>query len=78
MTINKAVSLAVLSGFHIKRMDDLSGVEFEPTNTEEGIIIHGPDGIKPGKRWNPTADDLMSECWAVIVPTPGGSIPWRG
>ena len=74
MTINNAVRLAMLAGLRIKRMDDLSGCELEPTNTDDCIIIHGPDGMVPCVRWNPSAEDLMSECWGVLVPTPDGTV----
>ena len=46
MTIDKAVRMAMMTGCRIKRMDDSSGCEFEPTNTDDCIIIHGPEGVK--------------------------------
>lgn len=72
MTIDKAVRMAMMTGCRIKRMDDISGCEFEPTNTDDCIIIHGPEGVKLGVRWNPTADDLISECWVVMLDTADG------
>jgi hypothetical protein len=72
MTIDKAVRMAMRTGCRIKRLDDISGCEFEPTNTGDCIIIYGPGGMKPCVRWNPTADDLISECWVVMLDTVDG------
>ena len=73
MTINEATKLALQFGGTMTRFDGPTDCCFEPTNTDDGIIIHGPDGMKPGVRWNPSADDLTSDLWVVTYQDEDGN-----
>ena len=41
-------------------------VHIKPTNGPDCCILYGK-GQKPGKRWNPQAEDLMAEDWEVTT-----------
>lgn len=74
MTINEATKLAMERKGQMFLMGSPFPVCYEPTNTDECIIIHGPEEEDRGIRWNPTADDLMSDKWAVIFEEENGDL----
>lgn len=71
MTINKAVSLAMLTHCRMNRKDDVFGFEYEPTDGDDCVIVYR-FGTRLAERWNPNADDLTYEGWGVVFTTPEG------
>ena len=40
-------------------------VQIEPTNSNEGFILHGAINRAPCPRWQPKAEDLLADDWEV-------------
>lgn len=70
MYIQTAVKLAMKNSKYIARTDSepfISGlIKLKPTNTSDCVIIIHCSPRRDGPRWNPTADDLISDKWTVV------------
>ncbi|EOS7924852.1 DUF2829 domain-containing protein [Enterococcus faecium] len=68
MNIKEAVELAMKEGKYIyKESEKNEGIEIDifPTNTWDCCVLISKDSEKVGKRWNPTASDLIANDWKV-------------
>ena len=68
MNIKEAVELAMKEGKYIyKESEKNEGIEIDifPTNTWDCCVLISKDSDKVGKRWNPTASDLIANDWKV-------------
>ena len=64
MYIQRAIRIAMKSGCRIIRPWFRESVQIEPTNSDEGFILHGIDQA-PCPRWQPKAEDLLADDWEV-------------
>lgn len=68
MDIKEATILAMNKGKYMYRKSEKEeGIDVNvlPTNTWDCCILISDSTDKVGKRWNPTADDLMADDWEV-------------
>lgn len=73
MNIQEATKLAMETGGFITRdIEEFKAYRILPTSTDECFIIHiAKDFVEkvgtsiPGKRWNPKAEDILANDWAV-------------
>ena len=40
--------------------------KIEPTDSDEGCLIHSDYSKAPCPRWQPTAEDLMADDWMLV------------
>ncbi len=66
MTISEAVKLALKEDKYIKLAGSIFRTKIKPTNTSECCIMISEHRSKVMPRWNPTADDLVSDDWEVV------------
>lgn len=70
MYIHEAVKRAMNENKCIAREGNVlinkSVIKYKPTNTKDCIICISKFNEKPGLRWNPTAEDLVSDKWIVV------------
>ncbi|EMW6270056.1 DUF2829 domain-containing protein [Enterococcus faecalis] len=68
MKIHEAVSKAMIEGKYIYRKsekDCSAHINILPTNTYDCCLLIQENSDSVGKRWNPTADDLMASDWSI-------------
>ncbi|EOJ20303.1 MW1434 family type I TA system toxin [Enterococcus faecalis] len=68
MNIQEAVEVAISKGKYIYRQSEREeGIEVNifPTNTWDCCILISKGTEKVGKRWNPSANDLMANDWQI-------------
>ncbi|EHZ9207545.1 Thoeris anti-defense Tad2 family protein [Enterococcus faecalis] len=68
MKIDEAVSKAMEKGKYIYREsenDCSDHVNILPTNTYDCCLLLQENSNYVGKRWNPTANDLMASDWEI-------------
>lgn len=68
MKIDEAVSKAMAEGKYIYRESEnyhSDHVNILPTNTYDCCLLLLENSDSIGKRWNPTANDLMASDWAI-------------
>ena len=68
VTINRAISEAIVRKMHIARESWLGYLRVEPTDSSQGCILH--DNKNPSSssclHWQPTADDLLADDWILV------------
>lgn len=67
MRISEAILIAMKEGKYIYRVSEIETgpLYIIPTNTIDCCIIISDSTNEVGKRWNPTANDLIADDWAV-------------
>lgn len=68
MNIKETVELAMKEGKYIyKESEKNEGIEIDifPTNTWDCCVLISKDSEKVGKRWNPSANDLVADDWEI-------------
>lgn len=68
MKIDEAVSKAMAKGKYIYRESEnycSAHLNILPTNTYDCCLLIQDNSDSVGKRWNPTADDLMASDWEI-------------
>jgi hypothetical protein len=68
MKIHEAVSKAMTEGKYIYReseKDCSAHINILPTNTYDCCLLIQENSDSVGKRWNPTANDLMASDWEI-------------
>ena len=66
MKIDEAVSKATSEGKYIYRENEGPlQINILPTNTFDCCILLQNQSDKVGKRWNPTANDLIATDWEI-------------
>lgn len=64
MFIQEAIRKAMVCGGRITRPDYREIIQIEPTDSDEGFILHGKEQAH-GPRWQPRAKDLLADDWEV-------------
>lgn len=62
--IQEAIRKAMECGGRITCPDYREIIQIEPTDSDEGFILHGKEQA-PGPRWQPRAKDLLADDWEV-------------
>lgn len=65
MNIYEATKLALETDGYIVS-DKFPSLAIKPTNTPGGCLVQLKGEARIGKRWQPHAEDLVSENWQVI------------
>ena len=66
MTIQEAIKKAMECRGRITRPQYREIIQIEPTNSDQGFVLHGQNQA-PGPRWQPRAKDLLADDWEVTT-----------
>lgn len=66
MYIQRAIRISMKCGGRIARPCFCEYLQIEPTNSDEGFILHGI-GQAPCPRWQPSAEDLLAGDWEITT-----------